>query len=68
MTIPQEYREQFGLLPETEVEFVTDKGGLRLLKSNKPALRGRRLIDHMRGRGDGKLSTDEIMRLTRGED
>jgi hypothetical protein len=29
--------------------------------------RGARLVAHMRGRGDGVLSTDEIMALTRGD-
>ena len=28
---------------------------------------GRTLIEHMRGRGTGRMSTDEIMALTRGE-
>jgi len=68
ITIPQEYREQYGLLPETEVEFIPDPRGLKIVKSKKKSLRGSRLVEHMRGRGDGKLSTDEIMKLTRGED
>ena len=29
--------------------------------------RGRRLVEHMQGRGTVQLSTDEIMALTRGE-
>lgn len=29
--------------------------------------RGRRLIEHMRGRATGGMTTDEIMALTRGE-
>ena len=29
--------------------------------------RGRRLVEHMRGRGTVQLSTDEITALTRGE-
>ena len=38
VTIPQGLREQFGLLPNTEVEFVATPDGkeLRLLKSSKP--------------------------------
>lgn len=68
ITIPLKYREQFGLLPETEVDFVVDRDGLRVVKSKKQGFRGQRLIELMRGRGDGKLSTDEIMRMTRGND
>ena len=39
VTIPQELRERFGLLPNTEVEFVVTPDGreLRLLKSSKPS-------------------------------
>ena len=33
----------------------------------RPPLQGKRLIEQMRGRGDIKMSTDEIMALTRGE-
>lgn len=67
ITIPQHYREQFGLLPRTEVEFVADAKGLRLVKPKKPGGRGAGLIQRMRGRGGGKLTTNEIMRLTRDE-
>ena len=61
VTIPQGLREQFGLLPNTEVEFVATPDGkeLRLLKSSKPSSRGRVLVERMRGRGTGKRSTDE---------
>lgn len=66
ITIPQEYRTQFGFLPNTEVNFIPDKSGLRIVKSKKPSGKGHRLIEQMRGRGSGKLSTAEIMKLTRG--
>lgn len=66
ITIPQEFRTQFGFLPRTEIEFVADKGGLRIVKSTKLSPRGAKILQKMRGRGDGKLSTAEIMKLTRG--
>jgi len=65
ITVPQEFRTRFGFFPGTDVEFVPDKSGLRLVKS-KVSQRGARIVERMRGRGDGKLSTDQIMRLTRG--
>jgi antitoxin PrlF len=65
ITVPQVFRTQFGFLPGTDVEFVVDKTGLRLVKS-KASQRGARVVKRMRGRGDGKLSTAEIMKLTRG--
>jgi len=65
ITIPQAYRHRFGLLPQTEVEFVADQAGVRIIKSRGPSSRGRKLIERMRGRGAGKLTTEQIMKLTR---
>jgi AbrB family looped-hinge helix DNA binding protein len=69
VTIPQDLRERFGLLPNTEVEFVpTDDGqGLRLLKSAKSSGRGRALVERLRGRGTSKHSTDELLKMMRSE-
>jgi AbrB family looped-hinge helix DNA binding protein len=66
VTIPQEIREQAGLLPHTEVEFVYDGKTVRILKAGRgKSSRGARLIAHMRGRGSGTLTTEQIMALTR---
>ncbi|MHB8398513.1 MAG: AbrB/MazE/SpoVT family DNA-binding domain-containing protein, partial [Candidatus Limnocylindrales bacterium] len=35
VTIPQAIREQAGLLPNTEVEFLVEEGGVRLVKAGK---------------------------------
>ena len=68
VTIPQDLREEFGLLPNTEVEFVRDgRGGVRLEKSGKAGTRGTDLVAALRGKWRGKLATDEVMALTRGE-
>jgi AbrB family looped-hinge helix DNA binding protein len=69
VTIPQEIREKLGLLPDTEVEFTIDGDGVRVTKARRPGARsrGRAIVEHMRGRGDSGMTTDEIMRLTRGE-
>jgi AbrB family looped-hinge helix DNA binding protein len=66
VTIPAEIREKAGLLPNTEVDFEFDGRSVRIrrAKSGKQA-RGARLVAHLRGRGDVKMSTDEIMALTR---
>jgi len=47
VTIPQALRERFGLLLDTEVEFVATANGkeLRLVKSSKPSNRGRALVE-----------------------
>lgn len=68
VTIPQHLRERYGLLPGTEVRFVDEGGGVvRLEKAEGESERGRRLVEAMRGRADTRLTTDEIMALTRGE-
>jgi AbrB family looped-hinge helix DNA binding protein len=65
VTIPVQIREQLGLLPDTEVEFELVGGAVRIKKVGEPQRRGRRLVERMRGRATVKLSTDEIMALTR---
>jgi len=69
VTIPLEIRNKMGLLPHTEVEFRT-KGNVVLLvkKENSPTSRGKRLTELMRGKATVKMSTDEIMAVTRGEE
>ncbi|MGH7448233.1 MAG: AbrB/MazE/SpoVT family DNA-binding domain-containing protein [Longimicrobiales bacterium] len=70
VTIPQEIRERHGLLPGTEVLFVDDGSEVRLVKADEAKGRGRSLVARMRGRARGRarLSTEEIMALTRGDD
>jgi antitoxin PrlF len=66
VTIPLEIRQKLGLTPHTEVEFKVVGGTVRILKARVQS-RGRALVAHMRGRGTVRMSTDEIMALTRGE-
>jgi AbrB family looped-hinge helix DNA binding protein len=70
VTIPQEVREEAGLLPHTEVEFIVEEEGVRIVKARharKPS-RGDLLIERMkRAKGHVTMSTDEIMALTRSE-
>lgn len=68
VTIPMEIRERLGLLPNTEVEFTLDRDGVRITKASTPSARsrGRTIVDHLRGRGTGTLTTDQIMKLMRG--
>ena len=67
VTIPANLRERFGLLPETEVVFEATAQGVLLTKASGPRKRGRAIVEHLTGRATRKLSTDEIMALTRGE-
>lgn len=68
VTIPQGIREAAGMLPHTEVEFVLEDGRVYVRKTDSGSGRGRSLVKRLRGRGTVAMSTDEIMRLTRGED
>lgn len=66
VTIPKRIRAAAGLLPNTEVDFVMDGRSVRIVRAKSgKATRGRRIVEHLRGRGDVRLSTDQIMRLTR---
>ena len=70
VTIPQEVREQAGLLPNTEVEFIIEPDGVRIVKVNgvKRSTRGAMVVERLRrSAGHVSMSTDEIMALTRGE-
>ena len=66
VTIPQAIREQLGLLPQTEVEFEVVDDGVLLTKARGKRPRGRAVVEHLRGRGDVEMTTDEILALTRG--
>jgi AbrB family looped-hinge helix DNA binding protein len=69
VTIPQTIREQLGLLPNTEVEFVLEGSTVRIVKVEPYSgeSRGRRILRHLTGRATVSMSTDEIMALTRDE-
>jgi AbrB family looped-hinge helix DNA binding protein len=66
VTIPLLIREKIGLWPHTEVEFSIEGDKVRLQKVKNTSSRGMELISRMRGKATVKMSTDEIMALTRG--
>lgn len=57
-----------GLLPHTEVEFIVVGDQVRLVKKTptRGEGRGRRAVRLLRGSGTVRMSTDEILALTRG--
>ena len=65
VTIPQAIREKLGLTPYSEVDFVVEENKVLLVKkeSNEDSP-----FKRLRGVATVKLSTDEIMALTRGSD
>jgi AbrB family looped-hinge helix DNA binding protein len=67
VTIPQEVRERFGLLPDTEVDFVIKRNTVHLVKTKdrtRPT-RGETIVRRLRGSATVKMTTDEILALTR---
>lgn len=69
VTIPQEIREQCGLLPHTQVRFVVEHGRV-LIEKDTPALSpGQDGLQRLRrARQRTRLSTDDLLALTRGEE
>jgi AbrB family looped-hinge helix DNA binding protein len=70
VTIPKGIRDEFGLLPGTEVQFVVEGGQVKVQKLEGDRTRGREIVERLQqaSGGDIDLTTEEIMRMTRGED
>ncbi|MAF50359.1 MAG: AbrB/MazE/SpoVT family DNA-binding domain-containing protein [Rhodospirillales bacterium] len=68
VTIPKKIREQAGLLPHTDVEFIYDGEHVRVVatKTSKRESRGGALVRLLKGSATIGMSTDQIMALTRG--
>lgn len=70
VTIPQNVRTQLGLLPHTEVEFELAGDHARIRKLDRKAgtgMRGSKALEALRGTADSRMSTDEILALTRDD-
>jgi AbrB family looped-hinge helix DNA binding protein len=63
VTIPQELRRKYQIDSHAEVEFVEEDGKIvvRVLKKSESSFR------KLLGRGDVRLSTEEILRHTRAD-
>lgn len=66
VTIPIEIRTKLGMLPDTEVLFILQDDGVLIKKQqNHKGLRGARIVAKLSGKGNVKMSTDTILKLTR---
>ena len=65
ITIPQDIRERLGLMPHSEVEFELDGDAVRVRKARTSTRRGDAVVARMRGTATVRLTTDEILALTR---
>ena len=64
VTIPQHIREKLGITPATEVDFVEEKDRVYLVKRKGKKAVTRKFVK-LRGAATVKMTTDEIMALTR---
>ncbi|MFL5361280.1 MAG: AbrB/MazE/SpoVT family DNA-binding domain-containing protein [Myxococcales bacterium] len=67
VTIPIEIREKAGLLPNTEVEFEPEGKAVRIRRAKASRQRGRgaAAVSRLRGSATVRMSTEEILALTR---
>jgi AbrB family looped-hinge helix DNA binding protein len=70
VTIPIEVREKLGIRPNSEVQFEIRGNAARLTKVPAKRARGKvaEALKRLKGSGDVKMSTDEILALMRGSD
>jgi len=66
VTIPQHIREKLGITPATEVDFIEEKGRIFLVKRKEEKAAIRKFAK-LRGLATVKMTTDEIMALTRSD-
>jgi AbrB family looped-hinge helix DNA binding protein len=66
ITIPQHIREKLGITPASEIDFIEEKGRVYLVKKTGEDITTRK-FRKMRGIATVKMTTDEIMELTRGD-
>jgi bifunctional DNA-binding transcriptional regulator/antitoxin component of YhaV-PrlF toxin-antitoxin module len=67
VTIPEEIRQKHGFLPYTNIDFVEENGKVYIISTRKQH-RGTNIVAHLRGTATVRMTTDEILALTRGED
>jgi AbrB family looped-hinge helix DNA binding protein len=72
VTIPGKIRRDAGMLPGSEVDFVHDKNGVHLVPKQGRRLTARQrevseALDRLRGSATVRMTTEQIMALTRGE-
>ena len=68
VTIPRSVRQSLGIFPQSEVEFVVEGNTVFLRTVTGETSRGKRLIETLRGSATVRMTTDEIMAFTRGDD
>lgn len=68
VTIPWRFRLKFGLLPHTDVSFEEADGGVTIWPAVSKQVLIEERLRRVRGVAGRGVRTDEIMRLSRGDD
>ncbi len=63
VTIPVNVREELGIIAETDIDFMEENGRFYIVKISEPKKNGQ--FNRFRGIATAKMTTDEIMKLTR---
>ena len=67
VTIPQAIRERYGLLPDTDVDFIVSGGRVTIVpRKIQVNDRGAKAVARLSGSASTGMSTEEILALTRG--
>lgn len=64
VTIPQEIRDKFNITPAVEIDFIEEKNRIYLVKRDGSVKKNHK-FRKLRGIANVKMTTDEIMALTR---
>lgn len=67
VTIPVALRRKFGIRADTDVQFKSTKDGILLTTGESAEERFANWVARARGSATTGLTTDEIMKMTRGE-
>lgn len=66
VTIPLRVRERLGIAPGSEVEIVAHDDHAEIRLVGEPVAGARAVLRQLRGAAGPGMTTDEVMRMTRG--
>jgi AbrB family looped-hinge helix DNA binding protein len=67
ITLPKAYRDALGWGPRTVLTFVKERDGIKIIAIRERADPGTALVNKLRGVGNHRFTTEQVMALTRGE-
>lgn len=67
VTIPKALRDRYGLIPESEVEFEAGEDGVIIRPAGDSNAQIRASVERATGSATIPITTDQVMKLTRGD-